>query len=137
MKITIFEGSPEEYKAVASHLGKNLDESPEVEKETVDHKDAYMAMLQRAEIKTGQQDMYKILSHGELAWNEYSKRMNRSDSQIRGVHGALGRRINNTPEIHAAGLPGNINAISTWNSATRMFGLKPDFIDVLKEMKLA
>ena len=136
MKITIFEGTPEEYKEVASHLGKNSDGPSESEKNQVSVKDAFRAMLTRAKIHNGQLDMYRILAEGDLLWNEYCKRMNRSESQIRGVHGALGRRINGTPEIHAAGLPGNCSAIWTWNSSTGITGLKPDFVEVLKELEI-
>jgi hypothetical protein len=136
MKITIFEGTPEEYKLVAESLGKKPNESTEKDKESIDVKEAYRAMLKRAPIHQGQRDLYKILSKGEMIWTEYNKKMGRTPEQIRGVHGALGRRINGTPEIHQAGLAGNMSAISNWDNSTGKTSLKPLFIEVLKEEEL-
>ena len=116
MKITVFEGTPEEYKEIANVLGKNTNITSENEKISISTKDAYRAVLKRAPIHDGQRDMYKVLANGELHWGEYNDLMKRTPAQIRGVHGALGKRINQTPEIHKAGLPGNTSAVMNWNS---------------------
>ena len=137
MKITIFEGTPEEYKAVAGHLGKKAEVSPEGEKELISHQDAYRAMLMRRSIQDGQRDLYKTLADGYLKWTVYLERMKRTEEQIRGIHGALGRRINQTPEIHAAKLPGSLDAVIDWSrDGTNTIGLKSEFLEVLKEMQL-
>ena len=133
MKITVFEGTPEEYKAIADVLGKNTNGISEDKKASSTPKDGYRAMLRRAPIHDGQRDMYKVLANGELSWPEYIKLMKRTQEQIRGVHGALGRRINETPEIHQAGLPGNMNAVVIWDTAKNTIALKQDFLEVLKE----
>lgn len=132
MKITVFEGTPEEYKAIADVLGKNTNGASENNKVST-QKDAYRALLRRAPIHNGQREMYKVLSKGELSWPEYTKVMKRTQEQIRGVHGALGRRINETPEIHQADLPGNINAVVIWDTAKNTIALRPEFLEVLNE----
>ena len=136
MKITIFEGTPEEYKEVAHVLGKTTDDTskPESEKVTISRKDAYRAILKRAIIHDGQKDMYRILAKGEMPKPEFYKLMNRTDEQMRGVLGALGRRIGGTPEILEVGLPGNVNAVIDWNkNGKNTISLKPEFLEVLKE----
>jgi hypothetical protein len=137
MKITIFEGTPEEYQSVAGFLGKNAEVSSEGAKELISHKDAYRAMLMRRSIKEGQRKLYKTLADGYLKWSVYLERMGRTEEQIRGIHGALGRRINQTPEIHAARLPGSLDAVIDWSrDGANTIGLNPEFLEVLKEMKL-
>jgi hypothetical protein len=134
MKITVFEGTPEEYKSIANVLGKNTNDLSENAKVTISRKDAYRALLKRAAIYDGQRDMYKVLAKGELQFSEYSKLMKRTPEQLRGVHGALGRRINTTPEIHQAGLPGSLDGVIDWNKGGKnTIGLKPEFLEVLKE----
>jgi hypothetical protein len=134
MKITVFEGTPEEYKEIANVLGKTTNALSENKKGSISRKDAYRALLKRATIYDGQRDMYKVLAKGELPFSEYSKLMKRTPEQIRGVHGALGRRVNTTPEIHQAGLAGNIEGVVDWNrSGKNTIALKPEFLEVLKE----
>jgi hypothetical protein len=133
MKITIFDGTPEEFKLVANVIGNNSIAPSVNENGSVSIKEAYRAVLKRALIHNGQRNMYNVLANGELHWNEYNKLMKRTPQQIRGVHGALGKRINQTPEIHKAGLPGNLNAVLDWNIEEKTIGLKPEFLEVLKE----
>jgi len=133
MKITVFEGTPEEYKEIANVLGNNTEMS-ENKKVSITRKEAYRALLNRATIYDGQREMYKVLAKGELLFPEYIKLMKRTPEQIRGVHGALGRRINETAEIHQAGLPGNLDAVVDWNKGGKnTIALKPEFLEVLKE----
>ena len=133
MKITVFEGTPEEYKEIANVLGKTTNELSENKKVSTTRKDAYRALLRRKIIHNGQRDMYKILAKGALPWPEYSKLMKRTQEQMRGVHGALGRRINETPEIHQADLPGNLDAVVIWDTSKNTIALRTEFLEVLNE----
>jgi hypothetical protein len=135
MKIQIinFEGTTEEYNRVAPSLGKTTNETSENKRLSTTPKDAYRALLTRARVHAGQREMYKVLSKGEVPWSEYNKLMKRTEKQIRGVHGAFGRRINQTPEIHQANLPGNLTAVVVWNTTKKTIALKPEFLEVLEE----
>ncbi len=137
MKITIFEGTPEEFKSVVNVLGNTTISSLKEEDAQIDIKKAYKAMLHRAQIHEGQKDLYRILAKGEISKPELYGLMDRSDEQMRGVLGALGRRISGTPEIMEAGLPGDINAIMVWNkTSNNTISLKPEFLEVLIEEKI-
>jgi hypothetical protein len=141
MKITkvTFEGTPEEFKGIDYVFTESPSEpvNPKENKadKKLDPKDAYKAMLKRIEISKGQLDVYKALANGELEYKDYLAAMGKTSAEIAGVHGALGRRINNTKEIHQAGLPGHTSAIMTWRQEGKKgyFSLKPDFLEVLKE----
>ena len=146
MKIIKFEGTEKEFESAIrlfedqSNIEKveNSGASDQVEDESamlLARKAAYKAMLTRIPIPDGQMEIYKLLSRGKLTFPEYLRLLNKSSGQIAGVHGALGRRINNTKEITDAGLPGNLSAISTWQQEGGVYyqGLKPEFIEVLKE----
>ena len=147
MKVTVFEGTPEEYKSIAQFLGDekvgispmNDDVSVQVGDTKTTPKDAYRAMLNRIPISEGQMGVYMLLAEGELEYGEYLSRLGKTSAQIAGVHGALGRRINHTPEIEQAGLPGNMKAVMNWRKKSEgtkiiyYLSLCPDFIEVLKE----
>jgi hypothetical protein len=123
MKVIMLEGTPEEIKKVAhlfveTSLTETINESassravgPDVEPV-----DAIRHMLTRIPISKGQLAAYKALKNGKTKYSEYLNHTKRKASQIAGLHGALGRRINNTPEIHRAGLPGNTAAIFVWTN---------------------
>ncbi len=140
-KVT-FEGTPDEFKAIDYVFTDNPSgaASPQgVEVNTIigpiGPKDAYRAMLKRIPVPNGQRDAYKALANGELEYGNYLRIMKRTWNQIAGLHGALGRRINNTKEIHQAGLPGEMKAIVTWrkDGDKEFLSLKPDFLEVLRE----
>lgn len=141
MKIIVLDGTPEEIKEVA-HLfvdtaaigpGQVAD-SAAPDAAVVDPVTAIRRMLKRIKIPNGQMAVYRTLAPGKLEYTEYVKRMGRTVEQIRGVHGALGRRINNTPEIHRAGLQGNIKAVLRWEEDGEggYFSLTPHALEALK-----
>ena len=121
MKVTRFEGTPEEFKVVAhlfsdSSLPDKNSPSDENVKEVpgIEPQEAIRRMLTRLSPSDGQIAVYKALANGKLEYYEFLKRTGRVAGVMAGVLGALGRRVNNTKEIHQAGLPGNINAILKW-----------------------
>lgn len=149
MKITKFEGTAEEFKVVSKLFEDNIDSvnvgtiEPtstinEEEARTLARKIAYKTMLNRRPIPEGQLDVYKALSEGELEYEEYLRRMKRTDHEVAGVHGALGKRINRTAAIIEAGLPGNMEAIATWRNEgrKRFLSLRPEFVEVLIEERV-
>lgn len=140
MKITVIEGTPEELKAIVPSLfTDDIIVNKESGNETIIHpKDAYRALLTRRGTDQGQLDMYSVLSKGELEYNEYLKQMDRSPQQIAGVHGAFGKRVNGTKEIHEAGLPGNMSAVVQIRKEKGKvyISLKPEFVEVLIEEKI-
>ena len=149
MKVSkiIWEGTKEEFKVVEalfldtvsvetipSGAATGILVSP-----TITPKEAYRIMLKRRSIEKGQMDIYKTLSGTEkMEFGEYLAKMKRTSVQIRGVHGGLGKRINLTPEIQQAGLPGNTEAVVIFSKVDgkTYIGLKPDFVEVLKELKI-
>ena len=137
MKITKteFDGTPEEFNAVAYMFIDGVEKPKSADEKRIEPKEALREMLTRRPIHNGQMSIYNTLANGELAYDEYVSRMGRTSSQIRGVHGALGKRINQTPEISMAGLPGNIDAVVLWRQEDGVgyISLKPEFIEVLKE----
>lgn len=141
MKISkvIFEGTPVEFKEIDYVFIENPSGAASPQREdnnkVIDPKDAYRAMLRRIPIPNGQRDVYQVLANGEVEYGEYLRILGKTWNQVAGVHGALGRRINNTPEILQAGLPGNMKAISNWrkDGDKDYISLKPDFLEVLKE----
>lgn len=149
MKITKFEGTVEEFKVVSRLFEDNIangnvgapEPTPTMDEEEariLARKAAYKTMLNRRPIPEGQLDVYKALSEGELEYQEYLRRMKRTNYEVAGVHGALGKRINRTPAITEAGLPGNMEAVVTWrNEGGKYFlSLKPEFVEVLIEEKV-
>jgi hypothetical protein len=96
-------------------------------------------MLTRISIPPGQIAVYKALAKGRMEYNEFLNIVEKTYDQIAGVFGALGRRINNTPEIHQAGLPGNCDAIRRWDRETKdgkvvyYISLTLDALDALKK----
>ena len=140
MKVTIIEGTPQELKALMPTLFSDSSViQQEAEQEPIlEPKEAYRAMLTRIDIQQGQLDLYRVLSKGELEYNDYLGKMKRTRQEIAGVHGALGKRINNTKEIHQAGLPGNTSAIMDWRkeNGKEYLKLNQEFIEVLEEEKI-
>lgn len=149
MKITKFEGTVEEFKAVSRLFEDNVDSgnigapeqasnNDEEEARSLARKAAYKTMLNRRPIPEGQLDVYKALAEGELEYQEYLIRMKRSNHEVAGVHGALGKRINRTAEIVEAGLPGNMEAVVTWRNegGKSYLSLKPEFVEVLFEERV-
>ena len=58
-----------------------------------------------------------------------------SGYEFAGVMGAMGRRINQTEEIHQAGLPANVYAVINYRKTNdeTYFSLTKDAEDVLRE----
>ena len=156
MKITklTFDGNPEEFKSIADLFlaeasdaanvspltGSASPEGDDHASSIVTPEDAYRSLITRTTIHPGQRDLYKILAGGELEWSEYISRMGRTPEQMRGVHGALGRRIAGTPAFKDAGLPQDSSAVMIIRydkNGTSYVSLKEDFIKVLHELGLA
>ena len=122
MKLVMLEGTPDEIKEVAHLFVDTATAGSGQAGAAGDPWDAGMdpvkairRMLKRIKISEGQMAVYEALANGRLKYSEYLARTGRTVEQIRGVHGALGRRINSTPEIHQAGLPGNSKAVLVWD----------------------
>lgn len=133
-----FEGTPEEFKAVA-HLfedptskeeGKKLEEVTEMEK-----KDAIRTMITRRKLPNGQRELYLALMDGPLEYDELLAKTSRSPEQMRGLIGALGKRVNATGEVHEAGLVGDSTLVlNTYlESGKKYIGLTDEVLEVLKE----
>lgn len=143
MKVKTFEGTPEEFKAVAYLFGETIaPEEPTTNgKEgtrTVEPQKAIRVMLKRRPIPEGQKAVYRALANGEVSYAEFLKRTGRTGAQMAGVMGALGGRINHTKEIHQAGLPGSVGAVIIYRREDEGFylSLTPDAEQVLKEEKI-
>lgn len=120
MKVTKFEGTAEEFRCVADLFGYDslrtgVDEAGDIlatnVERNIEPKEAIRKMLKRLRIPEGQRSVYKTLKDGEVKAEDMPSKLGRTYKQYRGVMGALGRRINNTKEIHDAGLPGSITAV--------------------------
>jgi len=141
MKVTKFEGTAEEFKA-AAHLfcdSQPTEQSDSLVKKpsdvpSVEPQEAIRRMLTRLPISNGQMAVYKALSTGRLEYNDFLRCTERTAGTMAGVLGALGRRINNTEEIHQAGLPGNTKAILKWEDegGKGYYSLTPHAIEALK-----
>jgi hypothetical protein len=149
VRLIIVEGTPEEILKVA-HLFRgepvsaaappepNTDATASAEPESVGPPptpaQAIQAMLTRLPIPDSQRDVYRALAGGKVEYGTYLERLGRTKEQLRGVHGALGNRINNTPEIHQAGLPGNTDAVlvSHLERGKRFFSLTPHAREALR-----
>ena len=106
----MFEGTPEEFREVSDLLV--FDESGmEKQKPSVDKDTAIKKALQRRPISDGQRAVFRALANGPITYDELLQQTGRKSGEMAGILGAMGRRINNTPEIHGAGLPGSIEAI--------------------------
>jgi hypothetical protein len=117
MKITtpagyIVEGSVEELQGLVRDLIGDLKvESSQVEitsgnegsTRIRDIAKLIQKVIERApELPAAQKDLYRVLFLADdkgLAYRTLAARMGRTDKQLNGVLGALGRRINNTPGV--------------------------------------
>ena len=146
MKVTKFEfeGTIDEFKSAAYLFGENPSDvefiQPEETSEqsadvVVEPKEAIRRMLKRRPIAKGQRDVYKALANGEVKSEDMSGRIGRTASQYAGVMGALGRRINNTEEVHSAGLPANVYAVINYRQTEdgTYLSLTRDAEEVLRE----
>ena len=133
MKILLFEGEPEEFKAVA-HLfnGTIIKEGHSVKK--TDPVTGLRQMLKRIPIPEGQLVVYRALANGRLEHSDFLNQIQRKSVQLAGIFGALGRRINKTTEVHEAGLTGTTKDVLTWeNDGDKWFiSLTPNALEALK-----
>lgn len=122
MKVTFFEGTPDEFKAVAPYLGGQqpggvVIEPVEGEEPVGDEqaretrKNAIRKALNRAALTEHALKYFQVLHEGEIQYEEMVEKMGIGNREMAGVLGGLGRRMANTPEIKQAGLPGSINAM--------------------------
>lgn len=137
MKIVMFEGTTEEFEAVAHLFGKlspSSEESANGHEPTIEPQKAIRNMLSRIDIPNGQLAVYKALVNGRLEYNELLAKTGRVSREMSGVLGALGRRINGTEAIHKAGLPGNTSAVLVREKegGKEYFSLTPDALEALR-----
>jgi hypothetical protein len=141
MKVIQFEGSREEFQAVA-HLfeGSPAPEQAsdrgtgEAEQPTLDPVTAIRRMIARREVPYGQHVIYRALADGRQEYDEFLRRAERDARRMSGTLGALGRRINETPEIHQAGLPGDTSAVLKYETEgeIRYISLTPEALEALR-----
>lgn len=144
MKVIKFEGTPEEFKVVAelfndsatpTHQASNEIEAEKEREVMFDPKEAIRIMLKRRPVSDGQKAVYKALADGELHYSEFQKKTGRNPDELAGVLGALGRRINETKEIHKAGLSGSVSAVIKYtqlDDGSYNVKLTPDAEEVLR-----
>lgn len=127
----LFTGSP------SPESGEAVDARPS-DVPRVEPQEAIRRMLTRLPISDGQMAVYKCLFKGRLEYGEFLLCTQTRGEIMAGVLGALGRRINNTAEIHQAGLPGNCNAVLKWEEegGKRYVCLTPHAFEALKSMGL-
>jgi len=142
MKVIIFDGTAEEFNEVAQSLSDATTAS-DISKgdmasgkdEVVEPKEAIRKMLKRISISNGQRAVYRALSEGEMKYEDLLKKIGKTSGELAGVLGALGRRINNTKEIHQAGVPGSVTAVLHYRKENDelYLSLTKDAEQVLKE----
>ena len=142
MKVIIFDGTAKEFRSVAqslvdSSLGFDFSDEPIADdvEDSVEPKEAIRSMLKRIPISKGQRAVYKALSEGEMSSSNLLEKIERTPGQFAGVMGAMGRRINNTKEIHQAGLPANVYAVIKYRKTEdeMYYSLTQNAEEVLKE----
>jgi len=144
MKISrlTFEGSVEEFRAVASDLFQDeqtmvIDQTSE--QEATAEIEAMRQMLRRAIVPAGQRELYQALYRvgpDGLAADDLADGMGRTRDERNGVLGALGRRINGTELVNAHSAnrkPGLSLVLEMRNDGEWWYALKPDFRRVLEE----
>jgi hypothetical protein len=139
MKVIQFDGTPEEFKAVAHLFSKgelvNGSRSPSGTAPTIDPKSAIKKVLSRRPISEGQRALYEALADGPVEYQELLRKTGREASVMAGVLGALGRRVSNTKEIRLAGLPENSEAILHWeyDGESYVYSLRDYALEALVE----
>lgn len=136
MKVIKFEGTPEEFEAVAPLFGDTPENGPSPPRPpTVEPKEAIRAVLTRIPNSKGQLAVYQALADGRLEYGEFLRRTDRTGGKMAGVLGALGRRISGTKEIANAGLPRNCNAMLEWEREGEIehISLRPYALEALRE----
>ena len=145
MKVIQFEGTPDEFKVVAYLFNGpatvpavTLTASPEVKDLsestneavsppiTVSPVEAVRALLRRLPPSEGQMKLFRALKDGPVAKEDLLEATGWSPAELRGTMGALGKRVNGTPEVHAAGLPTDSDAVieSTRNGGSWIYALR-------------
>jgi hypothetical protein len=140
----IFKGTPEEFPSVAqlfANLGSDggsaaqpADGSPE--QPNGSNAEVIRRVLTRMQIPNGQIALYKALANaddGRLSASALAAAMGRTEQELSGVLGALGRRINGTEGVDQTTHPG----IGLFLGYTRENGewhyrLRPEVRDVLE-----
>lgn len=148
MKVIIFEGTPEEYASVAGLINnpnQTLAQIEEVEPKvmpksspTIEPKEAVRRVLKRIPISKGQRQVFAALANGPLKHSDLLEKTGKTAEEMAGILGALGRRINGTKEIHAAGLPGNVYALLDYQEdkeleGRHIIGLTENAYAIMKE----
>lgn len=132
-----FEGTPEEFKAVAYMFDGSHTETERESDEivTINAKDAIRTMITRRPLPNGQRELYLALINGPLEYDEFTRKMGRTPQQMRGLMGALGKRVNATEEVHQAGLPCDSTlVVKTFQKNDKKYvSLTDDVLEVIKE----
>lgn len=154
MKVIQFEGTPDEFKVVAYLFSApvldpvvGLTPSPEVKDQsesnneaatpiiTVTPVEAVRALLRRLPPSEGQKKFFHALKDGPVSKEALLEVTGWSPAELRGTMGALGKRVNGTPEVHAAGLPTDSNAMveSTRSGGSWVYALRSYALEALSE----
>ncbi len=147
MKVIIFEGTSEEFKAVAPYIegrepasqislsieGEGQADNEQQSKEMC--KNAIRTALNRLALTDNTKKLFTILAEGEIKYDFLVERMGVGKRGMNGIAGSLGRRIAGTPEILKAGIPGNILAMIDYRLEQGIYylSLTPNAYEVLKE----
>jgi len=135
----VYEGTPEELREFFPNLaGRILPEvatDPTRADSTLNIKKVIREVLHRLPVPRGQQELYKALYHSGdkgLSYSQIAEVMNRTEQEIAGVLGALGRRVNGTPGVsgdEGIGLLFIIERVGDeWH-----YRMKPELRQVLEE----
>jgi hypothetical protein len=97
----VYEGTPDELQAFFPHLKDRALPKPNFQppNQGVNVKEVIYQVLHRRNIPNGQRDLYRALYHvgkNGLSYSALAEAMGRTEQEIAGVLGALGRRVNNT-----------------------------------------
>jgi hypothetical protein len=130
MKVIQFEGTIEEFKVIAYLFSASphaqtmtLTTSPEVMDTPAAHQppatpavavtpvEAIHALARRLPPSEGQKKLFQALKDGPVSKEELLDITGWTAAELRGTLGALGKRVNGTPAVHAAGLPPSSDAI--------------------------
>ncbi len=138
-----FTGSPEEFQRVAYMFAAGPDEAAEASGgNTGDAAVTFVRhLLTRRRIPHGQLALFRALyAAGDegLAKAKLAAAMNRSEDELHGVMGALGRRINRTAgveQVSRQGGTGTLLEVRTVDGESR-YVMRPAARQVLEELKL-
>lgn len=149
MQITklVFSGTPDEFETVSHLFTESQVASTVIKQDSLTiatvklaaNEDLIRHVLKRISLPLGQQDLFKALySAGDsgLKKNELAVQTHRTDKEVNGVLGALGRRVNSSaPELENAKLGIELLLdIERTTDGEWLYRLRPEFRKVLADL---